>query len=128
MKTVTRSTCCYCGVGCGVLIETEDERITGVRGDPEHPANFGKLCSKGLALADSARSQTGAWSWLLHRVTGVGVLVFLLRHIVVNEVSTIPGFTNISMYPLAFKASGVSYSELIDRLILHALGRGKASR
>jgi assimilatory nitrate reductase catalytic subunit len=59
MKTVTRSTCCYCGVGCGVLIETEDERITGVRGDPEHPANFGKLCSKGLALADSARSQTG---------------------------------------------------------------------
>jgi assimilatory nitrate reductase catalytic subunit len=59
MKTVTRSTCCYCGVGCGVLIEAEDGRITGVQGDPEHPANFGKLCSKGMALADSARSQTG---------------------------------------------------------------------
>ncbi|WP_083615484.1 nitrate reductase [Paraburkholderia sp. SOS3] len=59
MKTVTRSTCCYCGVGCGVLIEAEDGRITGVRGDPEHPANFGRLCSKGLALADSARSETG---------------------------------------------------------------------
>jgi len=56
---------------------------------------------------------------------------FFLREdmsVVVNEVNTIPGFTNISMYPLAFKASGVSYSELIDRLILHALGRGKASR
>ncbi|WP_459706435.1 hypothetical protein, partial [Paraburkholderia sp. 2C] len=48
MKTVTRSTCCYCGVGCGVLIEAEDGRITGVKGDPAHPANFGKLCSKGL--------------------------------------------------------------------------------
>ncbi|QYD72071.1 molybdopterin-dependent oxidoreductase [Paraburkholderia edwinii] len=59
MKTVTRSTCCYCGVGCGVLIEAEDGRITGVKGDPEHPANFGKLCSKGLALADSARSDSG---------------------------------------------------------------------
>src|SRR5690349_13977377 len=59
MKTVTRSTCCYCGVGCGVLIEAEDGRITGVKGDPGHPANFGRLCSKGLALADSARSETG---------------------------------------------------------------------
>jgi D-alanine-D-alanine ligase len=38
-------------------------------------------------------------------------------------VNTIPGFTNISMYPLAFKASGVSYPELIDRLIQHALAR-----
>ncbi len=59
MKTVTRSTCCYCGVGCGVLIEAENGRITGVQGDPAHPANFGRLCSKGMALADSARSATG---------------------------------------------------------------------
>ncbi|WP_028227420.1 nitrate reductase [Paraburkholderia ferrariae] len=59
MKTETRSTCCYCGVGCGVLIEAEGGRITGVRGDPEHPANYGKLCSKGMALADTARSTTG---------------------------------------------------------------------
>jgi len=59
MKTVTRSTCCYCGVGCGVLIEAENGRITGVQGDPEHPANFGKLCSKGLALASTAKSETG---------------------------------------------------------------------
>ncbi|MEM5388458.1 molybdopterin-dependent oxidoreductase [Paraburkholderia phymatum] len=59
MKTVTRSTCCYCGVGCGVLIEAENGRITDVQGDPEHPANFGRLCSKGLALASSAQSLTG---------------------------------------------------------------------
>ena len=46
----TRSTCCYCGVGCGVLISSDGEQITGVRGDPEHPANFGRLCSKGSQL------------------------------------------------------------------------------
>ena len=46
----TASTCCYCGVGCGVLIEHDGERIVGVSGDPAHPANFGKLCSKGASL------------------------------------------------------------------------------
>ncbi|WP_230123342.1 molybdopterin-dependent oxidoreductase, partial [Pseudomonas sp. Bi70] len=46
----TASTCCYCGVGCGVLIEHDGERILGVSGDPAHPANFGKLCSKGASL------------------------------------------------------------------------------
>jgi len=48
--TETRSTCPYCGVGCGVLIQSEDGQITGVRGDPDHPANFGKLCTKGSTL------------------------------------------------------------------------------
>ncbi|RMO79721.1 Assimilatory nitrate reductase large subunit [Pseudomonas syringae pv. primulae] len=47
---VTASTCCYCGVGCGVLIEHDGQRILGVSGDPQHPANFGKLCSKGSSL------------------------------------------------------------------------------
>ncbi len=46
----TRSTCPYCGVGCGVIIESEGAQITGVRGDPDHPANFGRLCSKGSTL------------------------------------------------------------------------------
>jgi assimilatory nitrate reductase catalytic subunit len=46
----TRSTCCYCGVGCGLIIEHDGERISGVRGDPAHPANFGRLCSKGSTL------------------------------------------------------------------------------
>ena len=41
----TKSTCPYCGVGCGVIIESEGRQITGVRGDPEHPANFGRLCT-----------------------------------------------------------------------------------
>lgn len=46
----TASTCCYCGVGCGVLIEHDGRNIIGVSGDPTHPANFGKLCSKGSTL------------------------------------------------------------------------------
>ena len=50
----TRSTCPYCGVGCGVIIESEGGQITGVRGDPDHPANFGRLCSKGQTLALTA--------------------------------------------------------------------------
>ncbi len=46
----TKSTCPYCGVGCGVIIESDGTQITGVRGDPEHPANFGRLCTKGSTL------------------------------------------------------------------------------
>ncbi len=50
------SVCCYCGTGCGVLIEVDAGKITGVRGDPAHPANRGKLCTKGAALALSAQA------------------------------------------------------------------------
>ncbi|NVZ14721.1 MULTISPECIES: nitrate reductase [unclassified Pseudomonas] len=49
-RQTTASTCCYCGVGCGVLIEHDGSQILGVSGDPSHPANFGKLCSKGSSL------------------------------------------------------------------------------
>ncbi|QPF75717.1 molybdopterin-dependent oxidoreductase [Roseateles sp. DAIF2] len=54
----TRSTCPYCGVGCGVIIESEGAQITGVRGDPAHPANFGRLCTKGSTLHLSAAPAT----------------------------------------------------------------------
>ncbi len=50
----TRSICPYCGVGCGVIIESHGPQITGVRGDPNHPANFGRLCSKGASLHHTA--------------------------------------------------------------------------
>jgi assimilatory nitrate reductase catalytic subunit len=56
----TRSTCPYCGVGCGVVIEHAEGRITGVRGDPDHPANFGQLCSKGRTLHLTATPQAMA--------------------------------------------------------------------
>src|SRR3989344_1393810 len=52
----TKSTCPYCGVGCGVIIESEGAQITGVRGDPTHPANFGRLCTKGSTLHLTANS------------------------------------------------------------------------
>src|SRR4249920_446814 len=52
MNSVVRTTCPYCGVGCGVLAKRTAQGIE-VSGDPEHPANYGRLCSKGSALADT---------------------------------------------------------------------------
>ncbi len=63
--TETRSTCPYCGVGCGVIIESSGQQITGVRGDPDHPANFGRLCSKGASLHRSASATITAQARLL---------------------------------------------------------------
>jgi assimilatory nitrate reductase catalytic subunit len=48
-----RTTCPYCGVGCGVLATVEADGGVRVSGDPQHPANFGRLCSKGAALAET---------------------------------------------------------------------------
>ena len=48
-----RSTCPYCGVGCGVLLRPDNIGGMTVEGDPVHPANFGHLCSKGLALGET---------------------------------------------------------------------------
>ncbi|MBK8070585.1 MAG: molybdopterin-dependent oxidoreductase [Ramlibacter sp.] len=62
----TRSTCPYCGVGCGVIIESQGEQITGVRGDPDHPANFGRLCSKGSNLHLTAAQPVTGQVRLLH--------------------------------------------------------------
>ena len=53
LETTTRTTCPYCGVGCGVLATRKKDGSTVVAGDPDHPANFGKLCSKGLALGET---------------------------------------------------------------------------
>jgi assimilatory nitrate reductase catalytic subunit len=62
----TKSTCPYCGVGCGVLIESDGRQITGVRGDPEHPANFGRLCTKGSTLHLTAAAPVTLQARLLH--------------------------------------------------------------
>ena len=48
-----RSTCPYCGVGCGVLLRQTGPSSLTVEGDPDHPANKGRLCSKGLALGET---------------------------------------------------------------------------
>ena len=47
------STCPYCGVGCGVVLTPDGTGGLTVRGDKEHPANLGKLCSKGSALGET---------------------------------------------------------------------------
>jgi assimilatory nitrate reductase catalytic subunit len=49
----TRTTCPYCGVGCGILATPEAGGGAAISGDPEHPANFGRLCSKGSALGET---------------------------------------------------------------------------
>ena len=48
-----RTTCPYCGVGCGVLAGVAAGGSVSVRGDPDHPANRGRLCSKGSALGET---------------------------------------------------------------------------
>ncbi|WP_421907720.1 molybdopterin-dependent oxidoreductase [Mameliella sp.] len=52
-RETVRSTCPYCGVGCGVLLTPQPGGGLDVRGDPDHPANFGRLCSKGSALGET---------------------------------------------------------------------------
>jgi assimilatory nitrate reductase catalytic subunit len=49
----TRTTCPYCGVGCGVLATPDGKGGAAISGDSEHPANFGRLCSKGSALGET---------------------------------------------------------------------------
>jgi len=46
----TTSICSYCAGGCGVIISADGENIANIEGDPEHPINAGRLCSKGQAL------------------------------------------------------------------------------
>jgi assimilatory nitrate reductase catalytic subunit len=52
VKNRVRTTCPYCGVGCGVLVDAGAAGLS-VAGDPLHPANFGRLCSKGSALGET---------------------------------------------------------------------------
>ena len=49
----TRTTCPYCGVGCGVLATPDNKGGAAISGDPDHPANLGRLCSKGSALGET---------------------------------------------------------------------------
>lgn len=48
-----KTTCPYCGVGCGVLALPTSARVAEIKGDPDHPANLGKLCSKGTHLGET---------------------------------------------------------------------------
>ncbi|MPR01894.1 molybdopterin-dependent oxidoreductase [Pseudomonas sp. MAFF 212408] len=54
-----RSVCPYCGVGCGIVMQVENNKVVKVTGDKAHPTNFGRLCTKGTtcgqAIAESGR-------------------------------------------------------------------------
>ncbi|HEY0892645.1 MAG TPA: molybdopterin-dependent oxidoreductase, partial [Cellvibrio sp.] len=57
-----RSVCPYCGVGCGMVLESDGQKIIKVTGDKNHPSNFGRLCTKGQtsaqALTNSGRMES----------------------------------------------------------------------
>lgn len=52
-RPCTKTTCPYCGVGCGIDAEFDSEQVLEVKGSEQHPANLGRLCVKGNALADT---------------------------------------------------------------------------
>jgi formate dehydrogenase major subunit len=47
----TPSICCFCAVGCGLIVAAQDGKVVNLEGDPDHPINRGSLCSKGMAMA-----------------------------------------------------------------------------
>jgi assimilatory nitrate reductase catalytic subunit len=56
--STVRTTCPYCGVGCGVLATPDGNGGAVIAGDPDHPANAGRLCSKGSALGETLGLET----------------------------------------------------------------------
>ena len=90
-----RTTCPYCGVGCGLLAKPDGHGGAAIAGDPDHPANFGRLCSKGSALGETlglgtrllhplARKEDGAlaqisWSDALDHIAG-GLISMIARY------------------------------------------------
>ena len=75
-STVTRQTCTYCSVGCGILMYSLGDGVKNaklsvfhVEGDPDHPVNRGTLCPKGAALLDFVRAETRT-KQPLHRAPG----------------------------------------------------------
>ncbi|WP_375380443.1 molybdopterin-dependent oxidoreductase [uncultured Sphingomonas sp.] len=70
MTGAVRTTCAYCGVGCGIVAtptgERPDDRGVRIEGDGDHPANYGRLCSKGTHLGETV----GLEGRLLHPMIG----------------------------------------------------------
>ncbi|HEU4961584.1 MAG TPA: molybdopterin-dependent oxidoreductase [Sphingomonas sp.] len=64
--SAVRTTCAYCGVGCGVRATPSGARAATIAGDPDHPANRGRLCSKGTHLGETI----GLEGRLLHPMIG----------------------------------------------------------
>ena len=54
----TKTTCCYCGVGCGIIVKKDDQGRISVEGDKDYPVNKGMLCSKGINLHYTVMDQS----------------------------------------------------------------------
>src|ERR1700712_477596 len=78
--TLTRTSCSYCGVGCGITVQTRPDPETGrtviarVSGDKLHPTNFGRLCTKGATHAELMRADEGRLTTALVRPSRDGDL------------------------------------------------------
>ena len=81
MTIAVRTTCPYCGVGCGVLATPDGRGGATIAGDPDHPANYGRLCSKGSALGETldlgtrllypmVHGQRASWDEALDTIAG----------------------------------------------------------
>ncbi|MBF0309505.1 MAG: nitrate reductase [Magnetococcales bacterium] len=91
MNETVRTTCPYCGTGCGLEVQVgERGEITSLRGDALHPANFGRLCGKGMALPETmildgrllhprVHGQTTSWDQALDRVAD-GFKAIIAQH------------------------------------------------
>jgi formate dehydrogenase major subunit len=83
----TTSVCCYCGVGCGLLVHTDKKtkRAINIEGDPDHPINEGALCAKGASTwqlvendqrptkplyraPGSDKWEEKTWDWMLEQI------------------------------------------------------------
>jgi len=81
----TTTICCYCSVGCGIIVHTREGKVINAEGDPDHPISEGSLCSKGGTISQMATNESrlrkplyrapGAkawkeveWDWALDRV------------------------------------------------------------
>jgi len=75
MNQTIQTTCPYCGVGCGISAQVDAaNRCVTINGDDSHPANFGRLCSKGSKFLPYQLSMVGYWPTMA--LTGNGELGF----------------------------------------------------
>ena len=70
LAPAVRTTCPYCGVGCGIFAKPDGHGGALIAGDPDHPANFGGLCSKGAALGETLRLDTRLQHPMLRQADG----------------------------------------------------------
>jgi assimilatory nitrate reductase catalytic subunit len=112
-----RTTCAYCGVGCGIAATVTGEREVTIAGDPEHPANRGKLCSKGTHLGETV----GLEGRLLHPEIGGKRVGWdrAIRHVVRKFADTIARHGPDSV---AFYVSGQLLTE--DYYVANKLMKG----